>query len=219
MKYVIIALLVISSIIHLYHSWKDDKRRAWTKPFLLMLILAYYLVSTTNPLWVLIGALATSWLGDVLLIPKGNKWFMAGGISFLFCHFLFIGVYLYSIDFTKVNYAVVIPIAVVYYSVAVFVVTRLIPTTPKAMVPPMCVYLLANATMNVFALQQLISNPCAGAVVAYIGAVFFFISDCTLYLVRYYKNPDIVFKRHFTVMLTYIVGEFMITQGVLMLGL
>ena len=87
------------------------------------------------------------------------------------------------------------------------------------MVPPMCFYLFANATMNIFALKQLFSNPTAGAVVAYIGAILFFISDCTLYLVRYYKDPDIVFKRHFTVMLTYILGEFLITQGVLMLGI
>ncbi|MBR4452299.1 MAG: hypothetical protein IKS39_10720 [Clostridia bacterium] len=43
-------------------------------------------------------------------------------------------------------------------------------------------------------------------------------SDCTLFLVRYYRNPEIVFKKHFTVMLTYVVGEFLITQGVLMLG-
>lgn len=219
MKYLFLVLLVFCSIVHLYDSWRDDKRRRWTKPFLLPLIIAYYLVCTSNLSWVLIAALVTSWIGDVLLIPKGNKWFTAGGISFLFCHFLFIGVYLYSIDFAKVNLAVVISVALVYYSVALFVVTRLIPTTPKLMIPPMCIYLFANATMNVFALQQLISNPCAGSIVAYIGAVFFFISDCTLYLVRYYKNPDIVFKRHFTVMLTYIVGEFMITQGVLMLGL
>ena len=58
----------------------------------------------------------------------------------------------------------------------------------------------------------------AGAAVAYVGAVLFFISDCTLFLVRYHKNKDLIFKRHFTVMLTYIVGELLITQGVLMLG-
>ena len=79
-------------------------------------------------------------------------------------------------------------------------------------------YLLSNSTMNVFSLMQLTSLRSAGAAVAYVGAVLFFISDCTLFLVRYHKNKDLIFKRHFTVMLTYILGELLITQGVLMLG-
>jgi len=219
MKYVYLALLLIFSTLHLISSWKDNEKRGITKPFLLPLIILYYLSSTSNPSWILIVALATSWLGDVLLIPKGNKWFMAGGISFLICHFMFIGVYLMSIDISHVNWAIVVPVGILYYSVVLFIISRLIPTTPKPMISPMCLYLLANSTMNIFALKQLTSNPCGGAIVAYIGAVCFFISDCTLYLVRYYKKPDIIFKRHFTVMLTYIVGEWMITQGVIMLGL
>ncbi|MBR4993404.1 MAG: lysoplasmalogenase [Lachnospiraceae bacterium] len=219
MKYIFLILLVIASAIHLYDSWNDNKRRGVTKPFLLLFIIGYYLCSTDKPYWVLIAALVTSWLGDVLLIPKGHKWFTMGGISFLFCHFLFIGVYMRNIDISKVNFAVVIPIAAVYYTIVFIVIKNLYATTPKPMIPPMCIYLLANATMNVFALKQLFSNPGPGAIVAYAGAVLFFISDCTLYLVRYYKNPDIVFKRHFTVMLTYILGELLITQGVIMLGI
>ena len=53
--------------------------------------------------------------------------------------------------------------------------------------------------------------------VAYIGAVLFFVSDCSLFLVRYYKPRKIVYKDHFTVMLTYILGELLITQGIIML--
>ena len=219
MNYLFLVLLIIASAIHLYDSWHDNKRRGFTKPFLLLFIILYYVFSTDTPYWVLLGALITSWLGDVLLIPKGNKWFLAGGISFLFCHILFIGVYMRNIDFAKVNLYVMAPVTVVYYTVVIIIIKNLYPTTPRAMVPPMCFYLFANATMNIFALKQLFSNPTAGAVVAYIGAILFFISDCTLYLVRYYRNPDIVYKRHFTVMLTYILGEFLITQGVLMLGI
>jgi uncharacterized membrane protein YhhN len=55
-----------------------------------------------------------------------------------------------------------------------------------------------------------------GSLVAYAGAVLFFASDCTLFLVRYFRNPDVIFKKHFTVMLTYLAGEFLITLGILM---
>ena len=45
----------------------------------------------------------------------------------------------------------------------------------------------------------------------------FFTSDCTLYLVRYHKNKDLIFKKHFTVMLTYLLGEALITVGMLLI--
>ena len=67
-----------------------------------------------------------------------------------------------------------------------------------------------------FALMRLLSVGSQGSLVSYIGAVLFFASDCTLFLVRYFRNPDVIFKRHFTVMLTYLAGELLIVLGLLM---
>ena len=219
LKYIFLALLVICSLIHLYHSWIDDyEKRKYTKPFLLPLIIAYYLAASGNISIVLVIALVASWLGDVLLIPKGNKWFTAGGISFMVTHFLFIVVYAQQVDFSKIIWAVVIPATIIYYGISVWVVYTLKPTTPKMMLAPMVFYLMCNSTMNLFSLMQLISNPCKATIIAFIGAILFFISDCTLYLTRYHKNKNLIFKKHFTVMLTYIVGELLITVGMVMLG-
>ena len=49
-----------------------------------------------------------------------------------------------------------------------------------------------------------------------IGALLFFISDCTLFFVRFDKKFPI--KSHFTVMLTYSVGEFLIALGFMLLA-
>ncbi len=218
MKYLFLALFIAASAVHLYHSWKDDsKKRAWTKPILLLALIGYYLTAMDSLSLLLLLALATSWLGDVLLIPKGNVWFTLGGISFLFSHFLFISVYIPQIDFGSVIWWIVIPVAIAYYAVAFRVIFAVRKNTPKPMLAPMYLYLLANSTMNAFALMQLTSLRSAGACVAYIGALLFFVSDCTLFLVRYHKKKDLIFKRHFTVMLTYLAGEFMIVQGMLML--
>ena len=221
LTYVFLAALVISSAIHLYHSWVDDsKKRAITKPMLLIFILLFYVFTEDKAQlsWILIVALATSWLGDVLLIPKGNGWFTSGGIAFLISHLTFIAVYVSFIDFSKVNWFIVVPVAIIYFGIALKVILSVKDNTPKIMVVPMYLYLLANSTMNVFALMQMISNLCLGSVLAYIGAILFFTSDCTLFLCRYHKNKDIIFKRHFTVMLTYILGEFLITLGVLLIN-
>lgn len=224
MRYIILAALAVVSIIHLYDSWADNpKKRRVTKPYLLILILLYYVFSRSGlPIsWVLVAALLTSWLGDVLLMPQGNKWFVAGGISFLISHILFIVVYAMNViklSFNGVIWWIVAIAAVIYLGIA-FVVTRAIKdTTPKAMVAPMYLYLIFNSAMNVFSLMQLMTYRSPGAVVAYIGAILFFASDCTLYLVKFHKNKDLIYKRHFTVMLTYILGEFLITQGLLMIG-
>lgn len=60
----------------------------------------------------------------------------------------------------------------------------------------------------------MVSTPCAATIISFIGAVMFFISDSTLFYVRFKK--DTVFKNHFIVMLAYIIAEFMIVQGLIM---
>ena len=219
MRYVFLALFILVSAIHLYHSWIDDKaKRPFTKWALLLLLLGYYLTSTDSPSWLLCAALLASWLGDVLLIPPGTGWFVSGGISFLAAHVLFVVLYAERVVFESVNWFIAVPAALLYIAVTTTILVLLKKETPKAMFVPMFLYLLANGTMNVFALMQLLCNPCAGAAVAYIGAALFYISDCSLYLNKYYHKKQVVFKSHFTIMLTYLLGEFLITQGMLMLG-
>ena len=216
-KYVFLALFVAVSVWHLVDSWLDvPKRRAYTKPFLLILLLLYYIFAADPVLPVLIAALATSWLGDVLLMPKGTKWFVAGGISFLVSHILFIFVYLPQVEPAALRWAVLIPAALVYYGVSVAVTLAVKKNVPKPILIPMILYLIANSTMNLFAIAQLMSVGGAGGWLAYAGAVFFFASDCTLYLVRYHDNKELIFKKHFTVMLTYLLGEALITVGMLL---
>lgn len=216
MKYLFLILFFLVSIIHLVHSWQDDsKKRAMTKPFLLLFLAAFYAFAAESVSLILLSALLTSWLGDVLLIRKGHKWFIFGGISFLASHVLFVYVFTPAIRWTAVPWVLIALLAVVYYGFSLKIMLAVQKTTPKMMVVPMYLYLLANSTMNLFALMRLFTLRTPGSIVSFIGAVLFFISDCTLFLVRYYPKTDAVFKRHFPVMLTYLGGEFLITLGML----
>lgn len=216
MKHLFLALFIILSIIHLYDSWQDNRKgRARTKPFLLIMLLLFYVFSTKNVNVFLVCALAFSWLGDVLLIPRGHKWFTAGGISFIFSHVFFILTYLPNIDISKANWLIVIPLTVIYYGISIWVMKVLKPTTPKSMVLPMNFYLLCNSTMNLAALLQLMSTDSTGGWLAFIGAILFFASDCCLFFVRYGSHPEKIFKKHFTVMTFYLLGEMLIVLGIL----
>lgn len=216
MKYAFLILYLLLSGIHLYHSWKDDaKRRALTKPFLLILLALFYALGATELSWVLLLALLSSWLGDVLLIPKGHKWFVRGGICFLTSHFLFIATYIPELRLDTVPWLLLLVLAPTYFGISLKIIRAVTPTTPKRMVKPMGLYLLTNSVMNLLALTRMFTLQSPGSIVAYLGAVLFFASDCTLFLVRYYRDPNVVFKKHFTVMLTYLAGELLITLGIM----
>ena len=216
MKYLFLAAFLVLSALHLYASYLDDrKQRAKTKPFLLIALVLFYIFASKHPSPLLIAALLFSWLGDVLLIPKGHKWFIAGGVAFMFGHLFFILAYTRNISFSGQPWLLIIPFALVLLGIALKIIMMVKETTPKVMVPAMYFYLICNSLMNVFALMQMCTRHTAGSVAAFAGALLFFISDCTLFLVRYYKKPEIVYKKHFTVMLTYLLGELLIVLGVL----
>lgn len=217
MEYIFLAIFLISSTIHLYASKKDDKKlRAKTKGFILLALLGWYCCRADSVATMVVVAILTSWLGDVLLIPKGNKWFAVGGVSFMVSHVCFALCYLPQISFSAIPLWAIILIALVYFAIVCVLFKSLREHLPKLLFYPMFFYLLINGTMNCFAFFQLLSMPCAATWVVFIGAVLFFISDSTLFFVRFKKNT--IFKTHFTVMLTYITAEFMIVQGLIMLS-
>lgn len=217
------AIFVIFTAVHLYASYiKRDSLRAPTKPVILLAILGMYLEWAhshgADPSAFVVFALVTSWLGDVFLIPKGIKWFTAGGISFGVSHILFILAYKESgIIFSAINPFVIVLISLVYAAAVVIIFKNLKRSLPKPLFYPMFFYLMANGAMNAFAWFRLLSGSCSflSGLVTGIGALMFFVSDCTLFFVRFDKNSPI--KNHFLVMLTYSVGEFLIVLGLMLL--
>ena len=212
MKYSFLSTFAASSITHLYASYKSDRKlRAMTKPWLLLSLLGWYGYSVDDPLTIVIAALLTSWLGDVLLIPKGTKWFAAGGVSFMASHVCFIVAYSRFVDFSAFPMWSVMLCAAAYLAASVMVFRGLEGCLPEGLTVPMFLYLLCNGAMNCFAMYQLLTKPCPASVVTFIGALLFFLSDSTLFYVRFNKNSP--FKTHFPVMLTYIIAEFLIVGG------
>lgn len=217
MKIAFLVLYVLVSAVHLFFSWKNDKpKRAMTKWIILLALLGYYVTSTDNVSFVVVAAILTSWLGDVFLIPPGTKWFVCGGISFMLSHVFYMIAYAGNIAFSSLNWFFVIP-AVVLYSVLCGLVFRPLKSSiNKKMFPAMVLYLGFNGAMNCFAFMQLLSAPSLATALTYIGAIFFFISDSCLFTKKFKKDCKIP-GHQFVVMLTYIIGEFLIVQGLLMI--
>ena len=214
LKALFLIIFIVSSVIHLYASLKCNKKlRAYTKVFIVSSLLGWYCCAASVVRPIIIIALFFSWLGDVLLIPHGTKWFTAGGIAFMVSHFAFILAYYPQIDFPSIPIWVIVIAALVYFLAVTLIFIKLKQYLPKMLFYPMYLYLLINGAMNCFALFRLISMPCRATLITFIGAVLFFMSDSTLFFVRF--NKDGKLKTHFTVMLTYIFAEFLIVLGLI----
>lgn len=215
MDKIALALFFIVTGVHLYASIRQDKAlRAKTKPFILLTLLAYYCFSAEPVLMTVVLALIFSWIGDVLLIPHGNKWFTAGGISFMISHFFFVITYARMTDMSKVPQAALIVLPLMFAAATVIIFIKLQPHLPKPLFWPMLLYLLINGSMNCFAWFRSMSSPGTAASITAIGALLFYISDTSLFFVRFNENGRL--KTHFLVMLTYSLGEFLIVLGLIL---
>lgn len=214
MKYVFLAVFLVSTVVHLYASIRKDTRmRNISKPFILLSLLGFYVLAARSVSAAIVLALIFSWIGDVLLIPAGVKWFTAGGISFMISHAFFIVGYLKDIMFSKIPAFLVVVLAVFFIATVTFIFSKLKPHLPKALFYPMFLYLLINGAMNCFAIFRCVSTATAATITTAIGAALFFVSDSSLFFVRFNKASRL--KTHFLVMLTYSVGEFLIVLGLL----
>lgn len=217
MNYVFLGAFAAFSAVHLYASWRCDKvLRAVTKVFLLPTLLGWYLTTVQTPLDIVIAAVATSWLGDVMLI-FGTVGFAVGGFSFFISHLCFAAAYCMHVDFSLVPVWLMILAAAVYIAAVTLVFRGLIGNVrPKSLYVGMISYLIINGTMNCFALFQLVTLPCFATAIMYAGVISFFVSDSILFYVRFRKGRP--FKTHFGVMLTYLLAEFLIVSGFILLA-
>ena len=214
MKYVFLAVFLVSTAVHLYASLRKDTRlRNMTKPFILLSLLGFYVLAAHSVSAAVVLALLFSWLGDVLLIPKGIKWFTAGGIAFMISHAFFVAAYTKDVVFSRIPVFLIVLLAVFFAAAVAFIFSKLKPHLPKALFYPMFLYLLINGTMNCFAIFRCVSAPSAATLTTAIGAALFFVSDTALFFVRFKKDSRL--KTHFLVMLTYSIGELLIVLGLI----
>lgn len=215
-SYVLLCLFTVAAALNLIGTKKGrEKLFGATKPALLSLLLLYAIFGGSEGVNIyLCGALLFCLIGDVLLMPKGTGWFVAGGISFFVGHVWFIFLFAGRIDFASVPVAVLIPAWLVYGAAAIAVSVRIEENVPVLMRVPMFLYLFFNASTNMFALCALIESASVWSALAFAGTVFFFVSDCALLLYRFEPERARFYKTNFFVMLTYICAVFLITLGI-----
>ena len=214
-SYLFLGIFLVAVVFNLIGAWKGlEKFSKISKPFLMFSLCLYVLFrGLPSPDFLLMGALIACWLGDILINPSNDKWFIIGGASFFVGHVLFIINFAVKADFSGVPIAIIIPVAVLYLVASGLVIFASRKNATTVMLIPLFLYLICNSMTNIFALVLMTNTFGIWHILSYIGALLFFLSDCALFLIKYTPEKPRFYKTDFFVMSTYTTGLLLITLG------
>ena len=187
--------------------------RSVTKVLLMPLLCALYLSAAKEPRLLVIAALVFGWLGDIFLLVKSKTIFMLLGIcAFALGHVFYIGELLSGYPAPHILMLIPFALCAVWMT---FVWKKLLPYAPKSLRKPGFCYALLLSLTGLSALYLLLITHKPAYLVAFVGGLFFLLSDTLLTGNQYRKE-----LRHgnFYVMLTYLLAQSLLVLGFTLLG-
>jgi uncharacterized membrane protein YhhN len=186
----------------------------FSKPLLMPVLILYYAVGTRNlrrAKWLIIAALAFSWLGDILLLvdKQTKSFFIYGLIAFLTAHIFYIFYFLKIRQENRIEKSPnkLIFAAIAAYSLALF---AFIAPNVKNLLAPVAVYALIISTMLAVSVTAFDFGKQNFGKISVAGTLLFIVSDSILAINRFAAPFEYapVF-----VMLTYALAQLSITEG------
>lgn len=208
------ALFFAVSVLHLVACYRRyPKIRNVTKVLLMPLLCAFYLLYTSDVRLLVVAALIFGWIGDVFLLFKNRKIYMLLGIvAFALGHIFYIGAMLSAYPSLHVLMLIPIALCVIWMT---FMYKKLLPYAPKSLRKPGLIYALLLSGTCLSALYLALITGKAACIVAFIGGLFFMLSDTLLTGQQYRKELT---HGNFYVMLTYIIAQTLLVLGLAHLG-
>ena len=219
MEYIFLIGFLIVAVVDLFAVLKENKKLEYIAKPLLMPILALYFIFGTFTIgtdWLIGLALLFGCSGDFfLMLENKEKWFMFGMIGFLIGHIFYIIAFLLSVGENLMNFPLwglilILPVVLILY-----LMFPKIKDHMGELKIPVYVYMTAILFMHFTSILRLgvfdIFCPCFFLV--YIGSLLFISSDSMIAIDKFKEDMEIP---NFYIMLTYILGQFLIVQGILM---
>lgn len=189
------------------------KTRRVTKVLLMPLLCAVYCFAAPRIGLLVVAALLFGWLGDVFLLCSRSRLLMLCGMcAFALGHVFYIGSMLFAHPAPHV--VILIPVALCALWMT-FVFKKLLPCAPKSLRKPGVVYALLLSWTGLTALYLLLTTQHTGYLIAFIGGLFFMLSDTILTGQEYRRETK---HGNFYVMLTYIIAQSLLILGFVLTG-
>lgn len=224
MKKIITLLFVLSVALTVYANVNHfTEIRMIAKPLIMVFVAWLFTLNTVDLTGKLSGtvllAFLFSWIGDIALLfaddsskAPGFYFFIAGLVSFLTAHLLYIAVFrriaatspASEIPSSK-RMVMLIPVVLIATVLVLFIIPHLGP-----MLVPVIVYAIVISLMTISAVALYNKIFMEGFNLIYGGAVLFMISDMTL-AINQFVSPKPVFG--IIVMVTYGAAQYLIMNG------
>ncbi|HRG07093.1 MAG TPA: lysoplasmalogenase [Cyclobacteriaceae bacterium] len=214
MKKLPLITFVLIAIVHLVAvTFNMALISALTKPVLVVTLVIYYLVASSKRSVLFLIALFFCWLGDVLLMFQRDEiFFIAGLVSFLTGHVLYIICYRKFVRAgsgltgpQRIRFALPIALA------GTGLVTVLFPYLGALQIPVM-VYALVITVMAMQALFRYGYTNALSFTLVFAGAISFMISDSLLAINKFMQPLPLA---GLAIMFTYLLAQYLIVEGVL----
>jgi len=202
------------------HLFAVDWLEYATKPLLMILLLLIFTSSYKGrkytPFRLTVMALFFSWLGDIFLLfqPMNENLFIFGLLSFLIAHIFYI------IDYRKLKFDVkkddksrtFINVRIVFLILIGIALYSILFNHIGDLKIPIFIYTLVIITMAIAAVQRKGWTDDKSFLLIYFGALLFIMSDSMIAINKFIE--PIIYGR-VLIMLTYILAQYLIIQGIL----
>lgn len=213
MKKILLILFIVVSTGELFSQLSELHRlNLVLKPLIMTLLVAYYIVASESKVSKLVlAAMILSFLGDTFLLLEGELYFMLGLGSFLLAHLFYTRAYR---QHRNDNESELQGIRRIRYSFPIVLcgtglLVILYPHLGKLLIP-VFMYALVLVVMVLNALFRVGRTSPASFWMVFTGACLFMISD-SLLAINKFISPLV--NGGFWIMLTYIVAQFLIVDG------
>ncbi|MFK5958565.1 MAG: lysoplasmalogenase [Lutibacter sp.] len=179
------------------------------KPLIIFSLLFLYVFSLPKRLKWYVMALELSFFGDILLLFSGKLFFIAGLVSFLLAHILFIKIVISRIkefNFLKLTISI-IPFLVVF-----ILLIFTLKNSLHEMLLPVIIYGVIISTFGTVSLIDFLNKKSKKAMLMLFGAIFFMISDSLLAINKFYNPAHIL---EVIVMATYVIAQYLIFKSMI----
>lgn len=208
-KSILLAFFFLVTILEIYGVLTSSGVLQFiAKPFLMVSLAAFYLVSVSKPNFLYVSALFFSFWGDTLLLFK-DDYFVFGLASFLVAHILFISVTAKFLQKTSISKILIHSLPFVVFLVCLLL---LIASSLNELLFPVIFYGIVISVFGVISFLVYTQQKSTENLWLFLGALIFISSDSVLAINKFYQSQEIY---GVVIMITYILAQFLICKAMI----
>lgn len=197
----------IVSFLEIIAEFNENKFWIWiTKPLILPLLLAYYLLLTKKPSNYFILALFCSWIANLLFIENTIKWIIYGSIFFLVYRILIIQIVMNRVKMPNLIPLIIgsIPFIFIYATICFLSFEAMGDNIYLFLIHGIFTIFLGGLSLGNYIM--ILNKP---NFVLFLSTMLFALTQFVFVLKVYYENGNVF---HAMAMVMFVVGQFLLTK-------